>query len=608
MAFGPAFQSNMPCNGGTAAMSPDSVFLNISGTFVLGNVPILAHLCSLGSGTTITGLLSETGTPAIGDDATLTNADQWNQSGKGYQAALVKGASFRRATCTSSKMVPPQTGFTCAVYVKIGAALVNDAGFFGKVHSSLAQTRGFGCALDATGSNIEAWVGDRSVAANVASVSSAILVPNEYALVWMRYDETNAGAHTGDLKIRVITSAGSDELEQSGVSGATLGLSAASYSSYFMGGLPEGATGNLTMNGQIVWSMFWDGTASDDLMAAIEADEFMGFTFKTDSIETIELPQTINGYTKVRMQYYLPSTYSNATHPTIFEVPATPVATWTQQEWLDSTLGDTSTGTDPAICSYADYSNRTFKQVCDALPAAYLCVSIFANGSSSILKDSSSQNVTDARQKLLGAFAYLDDMPSNPFSTGDSALTVIAGMSSGFSLAFELAMCSNRATRCVLRHGAETDGVDSATVTSELNQYLQTNYANNYAYADPITLTWGSALNTFTGGTTGGGTTSSGLSNTWASNSSAKAMICLMINWSADSPYPANVNGMIPVMRAQGYTKLYHAIYTTGIHAHHGRDRDLVEDFIRSGLAPFAPYLVGAGRGRMLTDDGDGLL
>lgn len=623
MAFGPAFQSNMPCNGGTAAMAADSVFLNISGG--TANVPILAHLCSLGSGTTITGLLSESGTPAIGDDATLTNTDQWSQSGKGYQAALVTGASFRRATCTSSKMVPPQTGFTCAVYVKIGAALVNDAGFFGKVHSSLAQTRGFGCALDATSSNIEAWVGDRSVPANVARVSSATLVPSEYALIWMRYTETNSGAHTGDIKIRVITSAGGDELEQAGVDGTTLGMSAGSYSSYFMGGLPEGATGNLTMNGQLVWSMFWASAASDDLMAAIEADEFMGFTFPRGQVLALECPQSFSvsvgagAVERTKFEVYIPAAFDKATDYLVVNFQGTASPALTRGQWADQTMGGSGYGTAQVVYEANSGGGSMWPTLCDDpdFPVACFNALDYYNGGATGVGNGTFINNSMLRRRTIQVFDYFDGITNNPLPTATRTQVCVTGWSAGAAFAPLFAIWhSDKVGHCVPCH---------SSITSNGNLSLMDTYMSSYANQDqdwttPPSGVFANALSTYVTPSGSPGAYSNGGTKNWRTDTNAKTINFLWITGTVltsdfpdyPSPYPYT-NGIeldIAAMVSQGYSsaRLKHARFTSGISAGHVYDRDRVVQFLRYGYAPFLPFIVGGGNRQMLSNDGDGLL
>lgn len=593
-----------PCNGGTAAINANAmraIDLN------LNDSPTIVNLCSLGSGTSIATLL-DPNDAAISVDAVLTNASQWSQSGYGYEVATVKSgtdANARRMICADTRYIPTAAGFCVMALICVPATLVPLAHIFGKSDSGCALTKGYGVRIDAGGTNVEAWVDNPATAGKTATVSVVALPVGEYVIVTLKYTSANGGT----LKLR-IDSSNPGEAETTGVGAATWDQAAGNYSSFYAGATPATAAGYglLVSNCSIIWTAAWRGAAPSDaaIGALAQTDPFLLVTFPRDTILTIEDPATVNGYTKNRILCYIPTAYDKASHSTIFEVPATPGSVtagvaWTQQMWLDSTFGDTATGTISDICSYADYSNRTYKQVCDALPAACIIPSIFANGDSGTLKDSSTQNVTDARQKMLSAIAYFTGITNNPFATDTPSKFVIAGMSSGFNGAFELAMGCGLATRCICRHGEETNS-SGAQITTDLNQYLNTYYNNNYTYSDPISLTWGAALSTFTGGTTAGSSSSSGYSNAWASNATAKAMEVLMINGASDGTYAADVELMLPVMRAAGYVRLYHKIYSGGIHDHHGRDRDLTELYISGGIAAFF------GSPRIITDDGEGLV
>lgn len=591
-----AAMGNQPCNGGEGVMAIPYGPLDAK--------PFNAFcLCSKGSGTTVLDLANPDditpGTLTINDPTTLGTA--WNQSGNGYQCLSVRHATaYINLSSTSLNWMPGNNdGFAFMLLFKVAASYVNGQGWFEKCAEAAGvktRTKGYGVYTD--GTNIIAWLDDitKSTTLPLTDLPAA----GEYCLMTVRYNGARIylrlDRNVGGVPETVESFANAAATTLN----ATTGLSSmvvGGATDVYVAGVAAGTPGLAAMGGAVVWAALWPNYYDDGEIDAIGlTDPFVCVTLPRGTIFNGTNPLDGNHYSA-----YMAVAYDRLLNTTIFECQATPVDTWTQQNWLDSTMGATVTGTSAPICASQDFSNFTFIQVCDALPGAVLIPSFFFNGGG-IAGGGTGQNLTDAHTKCLSLIAYWTGVTANPFATDIPANFGFTGMSSGLNVAFDLAFASNLGTWFLGRHGLVNYETDPTLIAGELTQQLETYWGLNIIYADPITITWGNALSTATGGTTAGGSSSNGRVNDWQTNSAAKAMTSLIINGATDGDNAELTTAMIPVMQAQGYNRLYQKIYNGGIHSNHGRDRDLVLQFLRNGIGSFF------GTPQIISDDGDGML
>lgn len=561
---------------------------------IADELPVAAFLLSQGGGTTVNACNSSSGEASL-FTMTLTNADQWGVADqRGYQAALVShAANSRRGVIADSDGFRPTDGiFSAAMLIEVAASYTTGQGFFEKNDGS--DGNGYGIYWDS--GDLVAWVND-PLGAGVVS-----LTPNATGWQAGRYALLVLVSDGAKVWLHLTTSQGTQSVSADYVATSL----ATATESLYVGSNRTGGTG--CINGALVSFTFWPVALSEEALLNLAADPFCMFTFPRD-VTTCIVPITIPvgvgaGAVELgRIGVDIDAGYNPASDWTVFLLPGTPTGTFNGQQWIDSTLGATSTGSDPStVLAFNRGGGPTWRQAFSAKGASGARVAILSdmNGNGSWLGNGSQSNNYVCRQRLDAAIAYFNGIVSAPLGTGNRSRMALQGFSATAQLAKDIALA--RATtfsRAITMHGVMfqdlAGSADIAIPNTNCNSYNN----NGRNYTTPPAWTWGDPI---TSGSNPASATqiaayANGGTFNWQTDANAPTVEVLVVGGTSATDragttmttpgemYALNA-AYIDLMRATNaaYVNIRQVLYTSGINANHVQGDDVSVAFLLGGF------------------------